>query len=84
MSSVKKGKKLSGVVMAAGRMAKTVTVEVRRFVKHPKYGKYEVKRKKYLVHDETGRAQVGDQVQIQAVRPLSRRKHFALVQIFSR
>jgi small subunit ribosomal protein S17 len=77
--SIKKGKRLTGVVVAAGRMAKTVTVEVRRFVKHPKYGKYEVKREKYLVHDETGQAKVGDKVQIQATRPLSRRKHFVLI-----
>lgn len=80
MKTVKKGKRLTGLVVAAGRMAKTVTVEVRRFVKHPQYGKYEVKRKKYLVHDETGQAKVGDKVQIQATRPLSRRKRFMIVE----
>lgn len=75
-----KGKTLNGVAVSVGKMAKTVTVEVRRFVKHKKYGKYQVKTKKYLVHDEDGRAKVGDKVQIKEGRPLSRRKHFKIIE----
>ena len=51
-----KAKKLSGVVVS-DKMQKTVVVEVKRFVKHPKYGKYISRSKKYLAHDEKGHKQ---------------------------
>ena len=44
---------LDGVV-TSNKMDKTVTVLVERKVKHPLYGKYVVKSKKYHVHDELG------------------------------
>lgn len=60
-------------------MKDTATVAVSRYVKHPKYQKYQVRTKKYLVHDEGNTAQVGDRVTIVACRPISKRKRFALV-----
>ncbi len=59
-------------------MKDTATVEVSRYVKHPKYKKYQTRTKKYLVHDEGNTAQVGDQVTIVACAPISKLKTFKL------
>lgn len=69
---------LQGTVVKAA-MQKTVTVKVTRFVKHPKYQKYQTLTKKYKVHDEDGSAKVGDKVTIVETRPISKDKHFTLV-----
>ncbi len=67
-----------GVVVKTA-MKDTATVAVSRYVKHPKYKKYQVRTKKYLVHDEGNTAQVGDKVTIVASRPISKLKRFALL-----
>jgi small subunit ribosomal protein S17 len=59
-------------------MKDTATVAVSRYVKHPKYKKYQVRTKKYQVHDVGNTAKVGDQVTIVATRPISKLKRFAL------
>ncbi|MFA5001026.1 MAG: 30S ribosomal protein S17 [Candidatus Paceibacterota bacterium] len=69
---------LKGTVVS-DKMAKTVVVEVKRFVKHPKYGKYFNLSKKYKAHDEMGKAKLGDEVTIRECRPLSKDKHFEVV-----
>ena len=68
----------TGVVVKTA-MQDTATVRVDRYEKHPKYKKYRVLSKKYLVHNPGNTAQVGDKVTIVAVRPISKRKHFTLV-----
>lgn len=68
---------LRGVVVKTA-MKDTATVAVSRYVKHPKYKKYQVRTKKYLVHDEGNTAQVGDKVTIVATRPMSKLKSFKL------
>ena len=70
---------LDRVVMKAA-MQKTVVVKVTRFEKHPKYQKYMTISKKYKVHDEAGTAKVGDKVTIVETKPISKDKHFTLVQ----
>jgi small subunit ribosomal protein S17 len=67
-----------GVVVKTA-MKDTATVAVSRYVKHPKYEKYQVRTKKYLVHDPENTAKVGDKVTIQACRPISKLKRFRLV-----
>lgn len=59
-------------------MKDTATVRVDRFVKHPKFKKYFVRSKKYLVHDPGNTAQVGDKVTIVATRPISKMKRFKI------
>ncbi len=71
-------KTLKGTIVS-DKMAKTVVVEVKRFVKHPKYGKYLNLSKRYKVHDESGKAKLGDLVTIRECRPLSKDKHFKIV-----
>jgi len=67
----------SGVVVKTA-MTDTVTVRVDRYEKHPKYKKYRVLSKKYLVHNPGNTVQVGDRVTIVAVRPISKLKRFAI------
>jgi small subunit ribosomal protein S17 len=66
---------LSGVVVS-DKMDKTITVEVTRRVKHPRYHKYVSRRKKYKAHDEENTYKVGDRVLIMESRPLSRTKRW--------
>lgn len=67
----------TGIVVKTA-MKDTATVKVSRYVKHPKYKKYFVRSKKYLVHDPGNTAAVGDTVTIVSTRPLSKLKRFAL------
>ena len=71
------GKMLQSTVVKAA-MKDTCTVAVERYVVHPKYEKYVKSTKKYLVHDAGNTAKVGDKVEIREVKPISKRKHFAL------
>ncbi len=60
---------------------KTRTVLVKRYVKHPLYGKYVTISKKYKVHDPENRAKVGQTVLISETRPISKDKHFVIVEV---
>lgn len=71
-------KTLRGVVVS-DKMQKTVVVEVNRFVKHPKYGKYMKQSKKYKAHDEENTYKVGDKVSIEETRPISKDKSFKVI-----
>ena len=51
---------------------------------HPIYSKTMLKTKKYLVHDEMGECNIGDQVLVQESRPLSKRKRWKLAKIISK
>ena len=67
---------LGTVVKNSG--SKTVSVIVERKVKHPVYGKYVKKSRKYLVHDANGDCKVGDKVSIFETKPLSKNKSWAV------
>ena len=66
-----------GIVVKTA-MKDTATVRVDRYVKHPKYKKYFVRSKKYLVHDPGNTVAVGDKVTIVATRPISKMKRFKI------
>ena len=72
------GKTLEGVVVKTA-MKDTVTVQVERYVKHPKYKKYMKLSKKYLVHNPGNTVEVGSKVTIKETRPISKRKRFIIV-----
>lgn len=72
-----KGKVLRGTVVGTA-MDKTAKVAVSRYVRHPKYKKFQKIVKKYLVHDENNEASVGDNVVIRETRPMSKNKHFII------
>ena len=65
-------------------MQKTITVLVERKVKHPIYGKFIKKSKKYAAHDEKNECNIGDTVRIMETRPLSKTKSWRLVEIIER
>ena len=65
-------------------MDKTVVVQVEFIQKHPLYGKYIKKRKKYKAHDEENRCRVGDIVKIVETRPLSKEMRWKVVEILER
>ena len=73
-------KERTGVVFS-NRMDKSITVAVRWKEKHPIYGKFVNKTKKYHAHDEKNECHVGDTVKIMETRPLSKTKRWRLVQI---
>lgn len=60
--------------------SKTVSVEVVRQVPHPLYRKTMKRSKRYLAHDEKETVQVGDVVKIVKIRPISKRKHWKVVE----
>ncbi len=74
------GRVLRGTVVSS-KMQDTITVAVERYVKHPKYKKYQRRTKKYLVHDAGNTAAVGQKVEIKESRPISKRKRFELVKV---
>jgi small subunit ribosomal protein S17 len=73
----KKQRTMKGTVMKTAD--KTVIVEVSRYEKHPRVGKYLTIRKKYKVHDPENIAKVGEAVHIAEVPPVSKDKHFVVV-----
>jgi small subunit ribosomal protein S17 len=73
----KKGKVLKGTLVSA-KMNESAIVEVSRFVKHPKYGKYTKSKKRYMVHNPDDKHSVGEKVVIREVRPISKRKRFII------
>ncbi len=69
-----------GVVVKTA-MKDTATVRVDRYVMHPKYKKYLVRSKKFLVHDPGNTVVVGDKVTIIATRPISKMKRFKIASV---
>lgn len=74
------GKESVGTVIRA-KNPKTILVEVERLMQHPRYKKVIRRRKRYVVHDEKAAAKVGDQVRILESRPISKTKHWRLVEV---
>jgi small subunit ribosomal protein S17 len=71
---------LTGTVVS-DKMDKTVVVAVGRQVRHGVYGKIQRKTSKFVAHDETNEAKVGDTVAIAESRPLSRRKRWVVMSV---
>jgi small subunit ribosomal protein S17 len=76
-------KERTGEVIAS-KMAKTIIVRVERRFPHPQFKKVIKTFKKLYVHDEKQVAKVGDQVRIEETRPLSKTKHWRLVEVVER
>lgn len=74
-------RKLTGIVMS-NKMDKTAVVSVERQVKH-KVGKYRKLSTRYKVHDENNVLKIGDTVVIGEVKPISKDKSWALIDVVS-
>ena len=68
-------------VVTSDKAAKTRRVEINRTVRHPKYGKFVKRRTVCHVHDENNESSMGDRVEIQESRPLSRLKRWTLLRV---
>ncbi|MGQ0621828.1 MAG: 30S ribosomal protein S17 [Panacagrimonas sp.] len=79
---VKIERRIVGRVISS-KMNKTITVLVERSVKHPLYGKILRRSTKLHAHDEASTAKEGDLVAVVETRPISRTKHFKLVEVLS-
>ena len=71
-------------VVFSNKMDKTITVAVKWKEKHPIYGKFVNKTKKYHAHDEKNDCNIGDTVRIMETRPLSKTKRWRLIEIIER
>ena len=71
-------------VVTSDKMEKSIVVSEVFRVKHPMYGKFLLKTKKYIVHDEKNDSKIGDTVKIMETRPISKRKCWRLVEIIER
>ena len=76
-------KERTGVVIS-NKMDKSITVAIKWKEKHPIYGKFVNKTKKYHAHDEKNECQIGDTVRIMETRPLSKTKRWRLIEIIER
>jgi small subunit ribosomal protein S17 len=65
-------------------MAKTIIVRVERRFPHPQFKKVVTSYKKFYAHDEKSEAKPGDRVRIEETRPLSKTKHWRLVEVVER
>ncbi len=73
------GKVLSGKIVST-KMKDTVVVLVERFTKHPKYGKFLKRQKKFKVHDAGNKHKEGEVVEIVETKPISKDKRFMILE----
>ena len=71
-------------VVSSDKMEKSVVVSEGKKVKHPVYGKFVLKTKKYVAHDEKNDCNEGDTVKIMETRPMSKTKKWRIVEIIER
>ncbi|GAB4256703.1 MAG: 30S ribosomal protein S17 [Vicingaceae bacterium] len=70
--------------VVSNKMDKSIVVSVERKEKHPIYGKFVKKTKKFMAHDEKNDCNIGDTVKIMETRPLSKNKCWRLIEIIER
>ena len=71
-------------IVVSDKMQKTIVVEIATKVQHPLYKKFVRQRVKYKVHDEKDECGIGDLVEIEETRPLSRQKRWRLKRLIER
>lgn len=82
--SKNKMKKVRVGEVVSNKMQKTVAVLVARRFLDPRFKKYVSRRKKFLAHDEKQQCRLGDWVQIEETRPLSRRKSWKVTAVLKK
>ena len=71
-------------VVSSNKMDKTIVIKETKRIKHPAYGKFVLKTKKYTAHDEESSCNEGDVVKISETRPMSKNKRWRLVEVLER
>jgi small subunit ribosomal protein S17 len=69
---------MTGTVVS-NKMKDTAVVLILRYVKHPKYGKYVVRRTKVMAHDPGNTKKEGEKATVEACRPISKHKAFKVI-----
>lgn len=68
-------------IVISNKMAKTVTVQVTRKMRHPKYGKVFERSKKLYAQDDSDALEIGQKVRVMETRPLSKLKRWRVVEV---
>ncbi|WP_062062048.1 30S ribosomal protein S17 [Aquimarina longa] len=71
-------------IVTSNKMQKSIVVSEVKKVKHPMYGKFVLKTKRYVAHDEKNDCNIGDTVKIMETRPMSKTKCWRLVEVIER
>lgn len=71
-------------VVSSNKMEKSISIKVERKFRHPIYGKFIMKTKKLMAHDEQNECHIGDTVRVMETRPLSKNKSWRLVEVIER
>jgi small subunit ribosomal protein S17 len=77
-------RKIREGTVSSTKMDKTVVVDIIERVRHRRYDKTVQRTKRIHAHDEANEARVGDRVRISETRPMSKLKHWRIVQILER
>ncbi|MHB8482586.1 MAG: 30S ribosomal protein S17 [Nitrospiria bacterium] len=78
----KKKKTFIGKVIS-NKMDKTAVIEIQRTIVHPQYQKVVKRFTRLKAHDQENKCKIGDQVKIIEIRPLSKEKHWKVIDIIS-
>lgn len=70
--------------IVSDKMDKTVVVKVERMFQHPVYKRTVKRSKKYKAHDPQNDCRMGDRVRIEETRPLSKQKHWRVIEVIER
>ena len=73
-------KKILEGVVVSDKADKTISVNVVRTIKHPKYHKIITRSKKYAVHDPENKFKVGDVLRIIESAPISKTKKWSVLE----
>lgn len=84
MSEQRGNRKTRVGVVVSDKMDKTIVVAIRERVKHELYGKIMNRTVKFKVHDENNECGIGDKVRVMETRPLSKEKHWRMVEIIEK
>ena len=71
-------------IVTSNKMEKSIVVAEVKRVKHPMYGKFVLRTKKYVAHDEKNDCNIGDTVKIMETKPISKNKCWRIVDIIER
>lgn len=85
MTTKPRGQRQTRVGTVVGsKMDKTIVVAVTNSVVHRLYHRHMKRTSKLYAHDEQNQCNLGDEVQIESCRPLSRSKRWRLQKILKR
>lgn len=72
-------KKILQGEIVSNKMTKTVVVKVERKIRHSLYQKVIIRHKKYKAHNKEMKLEIGDIVEIEEIKPISKDKHFRVI-----